>query len=55
MQLPFEKSGQIPELVKNLKTIRLNELTLMSQKLLSLPEDEQQVLYHFILTLTNFM
>lgn len=42
-QLSFEKSGQIPELVKNLKTIRVCELTAMSQKLLSLPEEEQQV------------
>lgn len=43
MQLPYEKSGQIPELVNNLRSIRLNELTMMSQKLLSLPEEEQQV------------
>lgn len=43
VQLPYEKSGQIPELVKNLKSIRLSELTMMSQKLISLPEEEQQV------------
>lgn len=43
-QLPYEKAGQIPELVKNLKTIRICELTTKSQKLLSLPEEEQQVI-----------
>lgn len=44
MQLPFEKSGRISELVKNLRSIRINELSLVSQKLLSLPEEEQQVI-----------
>lgn len=45
-QLSFEKSSQIPELVKNLKTIRVCELTPQSQRLVSLPEDEQQVKIH---------
>lgn len=51
--MPHEKSGQIPELVKSLKSIRICELTLMSQKLLSLPEDEQQVLHTIYLTLNH--
>lgn len=41
--MPYEKPGKIAETVNNLRSIPLNELTIMSQKLLSLSEVEQQV------------
>lgn len=41
LQLPFEKSAAFDASLKNLRSIKFNELTILSQKLLSLPPDEQ--------------
>lgn len=41
LQLPFEKSATIESTLKILKSIKFSELTLMSQKLLSLPPDDR--------------
>lgn len=41
-QLPFEKPSEIDGTLENLQTIKMNELSVQSQKLLSLSMDERQ-------------
>lgn len=40
-QLPTEKPENLEKTISNLKSISINELSIQSQKLISLPPDEQ--------------
>lgn len=59
LQLSYEQSDKFPNSIQNLKSIPLNELSTISQKLLSLPDDEQQVhnnsLSYFILYFSSII